>query len=157
MSMPSKPFVITNCARAWACDSRPEGEPRTLATTAPLNWPPALFLIVGMSSVPVIAARIVGSSAPELRPIEPSLPRLYQPGFDSVIAPAWRCTVVSAFGSHVGIHTLVVYAAVAGNAAPKNSSSAVSRDRIESPCDHVLVLNSHSAAQPSRRAGPVGF
>src|SRR5437588_11806178 len=106
--MPWSALLVTSCASAVACVSRPEAVLTRAATSAPLNEPPALFLIVGITSVPVMAARIVASSAPELRPIEPSAFAVYQPGFDSVIAPAWRCTLLSAFGSHVGIQALIV-------------------------------------------------
>src|SRR5579859_7369003 len=105
--MPSNDLSATSCARFAACVSRPFAVLSRFATREPLKFPPALFLIVGMTSVPVIAARIVGSSAPELRPIDPSALTVYQPGFDSVIAPAWRCTLVSAFGSQVGIQALM--------------------------------------------------
>src|SRR5690348_6467775 len=124
--MPSSALLFTRFARFEACVSRPAGVLTWLATSAPLKLPPALFLIVGVTSVTVIAARIVGSSAPELRPIEPSAPAVYQPGFDSVIAPAWRCTLVSAFGSHVGIQALIVYAC-RGSVAPRKSNTANSR------------------------------
>src|SRR5581483_11042932 len=127
--MPSNDLLMTSCARFEACVSRPLAVPRSLAISAPSKFPPALFLIVGMTRVPVIAARIVGSSAPELCVIDPSEASVYQPGFDSVIAPAWRCTLVSAFGSQVGIHALIVYAWSGRAAAAANNSTATNRDR----------------------------
>src|SRR5438270_3567559 len=87
--------------------------------------------MVGISALPVIAARQVLFSAFQFFAIVPSAFQLYQTGFDSLTAPAFIWIDVSAFWSHGGIHAVMRYAnACVASVSAKRVATAGRRIRF---------------------------
>src|SRR5438067_1528647 len=96
--------------------------------------------MVGISALPVIAARQV----------LPSAFQLYQTGFDSLTAPAFIWIDVSAFWSHGGIHAVMRYAnACVAIVSAKRVATAGRRIRFTFGSPAVCVQTRGFA--PSRR------
>src|SRR4051812_11772144 len=109
MSMPSNDWLLTSAGISVAEASREAEVARTVAATVPSKLSLTRFWIVGMSRVPVIAARQVAFSAFQFFRMVPSAFQLYQTGFDSVSAPAFSWIDVSALAFHGGIQAVSLY------------------------------------------------
>src|SRR6476659_5680209 len=121
MSIPSKPWLLTSAAISEAEASRDADVARTVAATEPSKLSLTRFWMVGMRSVPVMAARHVAFSAFQFFRIVPSGFQLYQTGFDSVSAPAFSWTDFSASAFQGGIQAVSWYAAK--DEAARNNAS----------------------------------
>src|SRR5712671_6624899 len=155
MSIPSNDWLLTSAAISEAEASRDADVARTVAATEPSKLSLTRFWMVGMRSVPVMAARQVAFSAFQFFRIVPSPFQLYQTGFDSVSAPAFSWADFSAPAFQGGIHAVSLYAAndeVARNST--NAAMAAVRNQAPLPCDPLCRspfrrLKPRSAVQPS--------
>src|ERR1044071_8052260 len=103
--MPSNAFLTTSWNTASACASRVGAEASMVCTAFASKLLLTTFWIVGMSALPVMAARQVSFSAFQFFAIEPSAIQLYQTGFDSSTLCNW--IEARALWSHGGIHALL--------------------------------------------------
>src|SRR4051794_33914893 len=101
--MPSNAFRMASCATASACASRDAALASIVAAALPSKLLFTTFWMVGISCVPLIAARHAAASAFQFFAIVPSAFQLYQTGFDSLTAFALNWIEVSALPSHGGI------------------------------------------------------
>src|SRR3954453_6165990 len=106
MSIPSNDWLLTSAAISEAEASREADVASTVAAAEPSKLSLTRFWIVGMRSVPVMAARQVAFSAFQFFRIVPSAFQLYQTGFDSVSAPALTWIDFRASAFHGGIQAV---------------------------------------------------
>jgi hypothetical protein len=108
---------------AWACASRDAGVASMVAAAPPSKLLLTTFWMVGISRLPVIAARHDASSAFQFVTIVASAFQLYQTGLASAMALPFCCTEVRALPSHGGIHAAMRYANDAGAIVSKSKNA----------------------------------